>query len=108
MLVYSPEKPNAPVRFCHTSFSDYLTADQQKVESWFIDVSAQRSFVAERCFDVMVDKPRFNICGIESSFVRNRDVPDIEERVKENISFYLKHVCLNWHARVSSGCALFT
>ncbi|KAH9959035.1 hypothetical protein BGW80DRAFT_1371819 [Lactifluus volemus] len=36
----------------------------------------------------MLNDLKFNICKLESSYVANRDVPDLESRIEKYISFY--------------------
>ncbi|KAL5512584.1 hypothetical protein ACEPAG_3237 [Sanghuangporus baumii] len=85
-----------PVRLHHVSFADYLTSDRSKEKPWNIDESGQKSYIAERCFDVMGKSLRFNICGIESSFLRNDEVPGIQDRIQKAILRHLDYACRFW------------
>jgi hypothetical protein len=38
----------------------------------------------------------FNICGIETSHVRNDEIVDLDERVEKTISTPLRYSCLFW------------
>ncbi|EJC98388.1 WD40 repeat-like protein [Fomitiporia mediterranea MF3/22] len=87
---------NEPIRFCHTSFRDYLLASSRINDPWFINLECQKSFVAARCFDVMRDRLRFNICKIESSYIFNDQIPDLPDRIGANIPLHLKYACLFW------------
>ena len=49
-----------------------------------------------RCFDRMGELLRYNICGLETSLIFNKDVPDLDERIKKNIPSFLKYICCNW------------
>lgn len=51
---------------------------------------------------------RFNICGLESSFVLDRDVEDIDNRIEKNISATLVYACRYWanHFELTAGCDL--
>lgn len=93
LLAYTPGQP---VRLFHISFSDYLLSLGCKDEPWYIDESLQKSFLASRCFSVMEDMLRFNICELESSFVRNDDIPGLEDRIKNAIPPHLEYACLYW------------
>ncbi|EJD04813.1 WD40 repeat-like protein [Fomitiporia mediterranea MF3/22] len=93
VLVYIP---GAPIRFCHTSFRDYLLAPGRESDDWFIDLESQKSFAAMRCFDIMRSMLRFNICNIQSSYTRNDQDPGLPDRIKANIPPYLEYVCLFW------------
>ncbi|KAL5532054.1 hypothetical protein ACEPAF_5618 [Sanghuangporus sanghuang] len=85
-----------PVRLHHASFADYLTSERSSGKPWNIHEPTQKLAVAERCLDVMSGRLCFNICGIESSFLRNDEVPDLEERIKREIPSHLAYACHFW------------
>ncbi|EJC98353.1 uncharacterized protein FOMMEDRAFT_161713 [Fomitiporia mediterranea MF3/22] len=74
-----------PIRFCHTSFRDYLLAPGRERDDWFINLEFQKTLVATQCFSVMKNGLRFNICNQESSYILNDQIPDLPDRIKENI-----------------------
>ena len=39
---------------------------------------------------------RFNICGLETSYVLNSEVADLEKRVEKNIPSHLLYACQFW------------
>ncbi|EJC98165.1 WD40 repeat-like protein, partial [Fomitiporia mediterranea MF3/22] len=93
VIVYTP---GAPIRFCHTSFRDYLSAPEREKDPWFINLKTQREFIASRCFTVMRDMLRFNICDIASLYIPNDKIPDLPNRIKANIPPQLEYACLFW------------
>lgn len=86
-----------------TSFRDYIL-DQRRSGRFSCDEVAQNQLLTRRCFDVMKAQLRFNICGLKSSFVRDRDVGDLAERIEGNISPVLEYACRYWgdHLRFAS------
>ncbi|CAE7146136.1 unnamed protein product [Rhizoctonia solani] len=79
----------------HASFPDFmLSSDRSK--SFFCDIVAHSQLLAERSFAVMKEQLRFNICGLESSFVPDDKVDDIQDRIKQNISPTLAYACRYW------------
>ncbi|KAL5531874.1 hypothetical protein ACEPAF_5437 [Sanghuangporus sanghuang] len=89
-------EPGKPVRLHHASFADYLTSKGSDSKPWNIDESGQKLYIAKRCFEVMSEKLCFNICGIESSFLRNDKVPDLRDRIKKAIPRHLDYACRFW------------
>ena len=89
------------ISLLHTSFSDYLFSPKQSGEPWLIDLDNARRLIAEQCFVVMKSELRFNICSLESSYVRNDDVQDLADRIKSRISPQLKYACLHWAQHLS-------
>lgn len=84
------------VRLFHTSFSDYLMSPNRSTDPWVIDIPTKNSFIASRCFSVMENDLRFNICSIESSFIRNDEIPDLDARTKDKIPAHLEYACIYW------------
>jgi len=84
-----------PVRLLHSSFHDFLT-DHLRSGDYFVaelDIQADLA-VASLC--VLHGDLCFNICGLESSFLLNSDVPDLAKRVKAKIPPQLSYSCQFW------------
>ncbi|KAB5592702.1 Vegetative incompatibility protein HET-E-1 [Ceratobasidium theobromae] len=84
-----------PVSTLHASFPDYML-DQLRSSQFYLDEEEHSQFLAERCFKIMKVQLRFNICKLETSFVFDRGVPNLEERVQEMVSPALFYVCRYW------------
>ncbi|EJC99864.1 WD40 repeat-like protein [Fomitiporia mediterranea MF3/22] len=98
-----------PVHVLHTSFADYLlstpcsqpcreheNSSECPSDPWFINKTSQQSAIATRCFVVMKDMLHFDMCGLESSFIRNKNVTRIEDRINETLPLHLQYVCVYW------------
>jgi len=81
----------------HASFADYLT-DPNRCggQPWFIDVSVHHELLARGCFQIMKAELKFNICNLETSYVSNDNVDDINARIQDHIPVYLSYVCRFW------------
>ncbi|KAB5589558.1 Vegetative incompatibility protein HET-E-1 [Ceratobasidium theobromae] len=79
----------------HPSFSDFMF-DQARSSLFFCDQPKHSQFLARRCFELMKEQLRFNICNLESSFVRDKDVEDLGDRIKRFISPALLYACQFW------------
>ncbi|KAB5589183.1 hypothetical protein CTheo_7381 [Ceratobasidium theobromae] len=80
----------------HASFPDYLLDHSRSgSERFHCDEPEHSEFLAQRCFEVMKGL-RFNICNLESSFVLDKDVPDLDDRAEEAISPSLFYACRYW------------
>ncbi len=44
----------------------------------------------------------FNICGLESSALLNADIPDLKEKINQEISAHLSYSCCFWADHISS------
>ncbi|KIK11277.1 hypothetical protein PISMIDRAFT_508624, partial [Pisolithus microcarpus 441] len=91
----------SPVQPLHASFYDFL-ADRSRNEAYFIDTSNHHD-LAYASLQLLGRELCFNICGLESSYLKNSQVADLPERIKKNISLHLSYSCKFWakHLEVS-------
>jgi len=52
--------------------------------------------LAHSCLGLLLDGLKFNICGLESSYLTNKDVDDLNSRIFKNISPALLYACRFW------------
>ncbi|KAB5589389.1 Vegetative incompatibility protein HET-E-1 [Ceratobasidium theobromae] len=88
----------------HASFSDFMF-DQARSSQFFCDEAKHNQFLARRCFELMKEQLRFNICNLESSFVRDKDVKDLGDRIKKYISPTLLYACRYWSDHLRQATA---
>ena len=84
-----------PIVPLHTSFRDFLT-DETSSGSFYINLAEAHSEVAYSCLDLMVEKLKFNICHLESSYLPNSKVPDLQSRIDRYIPLALNYACRFW------------
>ncbi|KAB5593282.1 hypothetical protein CTheo_3285 [Ceratobasidium theobromae] len=79
----------------HASFPDFML-NKGRSGTLFCDPIRHNQLLAVRCFEVMKDQLRFNICNLGSSFVPNSKVEDLESRIAKAISPILSYACRYW------------
>ncbi|CUA70984.1 Cell wall alpha-1,3-glucan synthase mok12 [Schizosaccharomyces pombe 972h-] [Rhizoctonia solani] len=79
----------------HASFPDFLLSSKRS-GAFFCDVVQYSQPLAQRCFGVMKSQLRFNICALDSSFVSDDEVEDLESRIKLRITPTLAYACQYW------------
>ncbi|QRV97713.1 Vegetative incompatibility protein HET-E-1 [Ceratobasidium sp. AG-Ba] len=87
----------------HESFPNYLL-DKSRSNEFHCDEGTHNDYLAELCFkQIKAVDPPFNICGLESSYVFDKDAPDINARIQRCISDELFYACQYWasHFRVA-------
>ncbi len=86
---------NLPIAPLHTSFRDFLTS---KVKSGDFCVSLRDAHgqSARSCLGLLLNGLKFNICNLESSYLANKDVEDLDSRVNEHIPPALLYACRFW------------
>jgi hypothetical protein len=94
-LLSGVQQPDIPVRALHASFFDFL-ADESRSKSYYVDASQQNLNLTFSAFRVMKRELRFNICGLETSHMRNTDVSDLTTRVTNTILPHLSYGCRFW------------
>ncbi|KZP10853.1 hypothetical protein FIBSPDRAFT_757549 [Athelia psychrophila] len=87
------ESPQVSIRARHTSFFDFLT-DKKRSGEFFVDATKQDQNLVLGCLRIMKEELRFNPCGLETSHLRNADVPDLPTRVQTHITPHLLYACL--------------
>jgi NACHT domain len=85
------------VKVLHASFADYLTdVSRCGSQPWYIDVYAHHQCLALGCFQIMKMGLKFNICELETSYVSNDDVVDLDDRIQNHVPVYLAYACRFW------------
>ncbi|QRW22421.1 Vegetative incompatibility protein HET-E-1 [Rhizoctonia solani] len=79
----------------HASFPDFMF-DDKRSGTYFCDAPKHSLLVVRRCFEVMKKQLRMNICNLPSSFMRDKDVKNLNELIESNISPLLTYVCRYW------------
>ncbi|KAG8848378.1 hypothetical protein FRC20_002546 [Serendipita sp. 405] len=86
----------------HPTFREFLE-DRRAASIFHIDVADAHGLMAKGCLATMKRELLFNICRLESSFFRNRDVPDLNERVSKYIPEQLQYGCTHWLDHVTKS-----
>ncbi|CAE6526693.1 unnamed protein product [Rhizoctonia solani] len=88
----------------HASFPDFMCSSERSGE-YFCDIVEHSQALAERCFVVMKEQLRFNICELESSFIPDKEVKNLQERIKLTISPTLAYACRYWGSHLALASA---
>ena len=94
-LLCGTNEVSIPVRPLHASFYDFLV-DEKRSGKFVIREGDIHRDLAIASLLVMQTCLRFNICGLETSYVPNSEVADLDKRVEENIPPYLLYACQFW------------
>ena len=90
---------STPVRPLHASFYDFLL-EKYRSREFFIEQGDVHRDLAAASLSVMQAGLCFNICGLQTSYVPNAEIPDLDKRIKENISPHLHYACQFWAAHL--------
>ena len=92
--VNSSDQQNLPIVLLHTSFRDFLT-NEEKSGEFYVDLRDSHRRLAHSCLGLLKDL-KFNICNLESSYLANKDVEDLNSRVDKHIPPALLYACRFW------------
>ena len=106
-LLCGTNELSTPIRPLHASFYDFLQDEKRSGEFviWEGDIHHDLAFAS---LSVMQTCLCFNICGLETSYVPNLEVADLEKRVEENIPPYLLYACQFWANHLSESAGFDT
>jgi len=91
-----------PVRPMHASFYDFLL-DEKRSREYFIPQGGTHRDLTVASLSVMQTGLHFNICKLETSYIYNSEVADLEKRVEENIPPHLLYSCRFWAAHLQDA-----
>jgi hypothetical protein len=83
-----------PIIPLHTSFRDFLINKTSNV--FYVDLGHAHQELANSCLGLMLNDLKFNICELESSYLANCDVPDLDSRIAKHIPPALSYACVFW------------
>jgi hypothetical protein len=87
-----------PIIPLHTSFRDFLI-NQDKSGDFYVGVGGAHHELAHSCLNLLLDPLdglKFNICKLETSYLANDDVEDLNTRVDQHIPPALLYACRFW------------
>ena len=93
------------IRISHLSFSEFICDRSQCPAPFYIDQPTTNEQLTMACFRVMRQNLKFNICELESSYVRNDEVKDLAQRIKTRIGDSLLYACRFWAAHLQDVMA---
>ncbi|KAF7340727.1 WD40 repeat-like protein [Mycena sanguinolenta] len=86
-----------PAHILHASFADYLVdSEKLHLKPWFVEAAVGHQLLAIGCLDVLCAKLHFNICAVESSYYLNSEIKDLEQCIKQHISFEVAYASKFW------------
>jgi hypothetical protein len=95
-LLNVPDSEDEPIRVFHKSFPDFLTDRSRcKDERFFVDPSVHHEDILISCLDLMKQRLKKNICGLEDYAVLS-EVKDLPARREMCIGSSLEYACRFW------------
>ncbi|PVF92291.1 hypothetical protein CPB86DRAFT_842113 [Serendipita vermifera] len=83
------------VHLLHPTFREFLV-DREVAGQFYIDMADAHRLLAKGCLDVMKLGLKFNICQLESSFLLNSQIDDLQDQISAHISEQLQYSSVHW------------
>ncbi|QRW20296.1 Vegetative incompatibility protein HET-E-1 [Rhizoctonia solani] len=87
----------------HASFPEYLL-DSNRSKEFLCNGEAHNSKLAKLCLErIKRNKLQFNICNLETSYIFDDEVPDLDNKITRAIPLDLLYACKYWEAHLVLG-----
>ena len=101
-LLDVPDHKYEPIRVLQKSFPDFLTDRTRcKDERFFIDPSVHHKDILFSCLDLMKERLKKNICGLDDHAVLS-EIEDLSDRRERYIGSSLEYACRFWTRHLAS------
>ena len=94
---------NNKVLSYHKYFTDFMF-EQNRAKKFWCDQAKHHQLLTDSCFHVM-DRLKFNIANIKSSFLLDHDNSALPNAVKQNITPVLSYSCRNWDCHLLAAAS---
>jgi hypothetical protein len=95
LIVPNNDNATDPIRIFHPSFADFvlLRCPDDRLK---INAGLQHGHLAQRCFAIMNQKLKYDICRIGDYSLLNSEVGDLQSRLGDHVSAELRYACKHW------------
>ena len=94
-LLYQGGSQGDGIRVRHLSVLEFLVGSTCPSE-FRVNLKLANSELARRCLETMAEKLKFNICKLETSYLFNTDIQNLEVRVEQKVPDALQYSCMHW------------
>jgi hypothetical protein len=91
-LLRGIDNRHEPIRPLHASFVDFLS-NPSRSNDFHVPVRSGDAVLVRSSLRTMSELLHFNMCDLESSYVRNQEITDLSIRVRKNIPEHLSYAC---------------
>jgi hypothetical protein len=92
----NPSDENLPIIPLHTSFRDFITDQTKSGERFCVSLDDAHHQLAYSCLGLLLDGLKFNICNLKTSYLPNKDIPELDSLVDKHIPPALLYACHFW------------
>jgi hypothetical protein len=97
-VIHAPE--TGAVQILHLSFREFMTSQNSKLYKEHVDLlcgtEEQKQEFASRVLQTMQTELKFNICDLPTSYLKNAQMPGLEQKLNTCIPMYFRYCCCFW------------
>ena len=91
------------LHICHQSVTDFLLDSERSQDLW-IDPQFYSLCFAKSCLELMNVKLKFNFFDLKTSYISNKDIPELSDHIKTVKSTALNHASYFWASYLQKDC----
>ena len=88
---------------CHQSMADFLLDSERSQDLW-VDPQFYSLCFAGSCLKLINAKLKFNFFGLKTSYILNKDIPELNDHIKSVQSTALDHATYFWASYLEKDC----
>jgi hypothetical protein len=101
-VVGVPNGAVGTVRIIHVSFREFMISTiKDRRPDLLCGTNQQQCTVAFNLLRIMQNELKFNVCKLPTSYLRNGEMPGIQERLHRYISTHLRYSCRFWAEHIA-------
>jgi len=104
-ILYRDETREGAIRVRHLSMIEFLEGTSCP-ENLRINRKQANTELAEYCLRTMMKELKFNICELETSYLKNSEIDDLADRLRLKVSDALQYSCVHWSSHLCSDGGL--
>ncbi|PVF91464.1 hypothetical protein CPB86DRAFT_850075 [Serendipita vermifera] len=84
------------IQFHHQSFVDFVLDENRCPAKFLVSQESRGRQLALACLKMMKKELQFNICRLQSSHLKNKDMVDLDNQLKIYVPTHLSYSCCFW------------
>jgi NACHT domain len=98
-LLSRDDSKKGGIHFRHLSILEFLVGSSCPAE-FRVNIKLANSELTRYCLRTMKNELQFNICGLETSCLSNKDILGLNNRVEQSIPDTLQYSCVHWSSHL--------
>ncbi|KAF7350241.1 WD-REPEATS-REGION domain-containing protein [Mycena venus] len=97
-VIHVPE--TGAIQIIHLSFREFMTSQKSKLFQEHVEIlcgtEKQKQELAYKVLQTMQSELKFNICNLPTSYLKNDEMPGLQQKLDTCIPKYIRYCCCFW------------